>query len=170
MKRHSWCYHGDIILKRGNNLVFLCLKIYWNWQVFDLIHASGHFQAILSKSLQTADIFSRNLSNPFFKSKISLGYPWNYNMNRNNTCKKIPCYMRDSACRWLIVENFKVCWRYVKYFWIFPRERNFRILIGLFKYVFTNHPIMFLNRDNKTKLVPGSFSYFLEILWEKNKF
>ena len=24
------------------------------------------------------------------------------------TCKKIPCYMRDSACRWLIVENAKI--------------------------------------------------------------
>ena len=32
-----------------------------------------------------------------------------------------------------------------------------------------NHPIMFLDRDNKAKLVPASFSYFLELLWEKNK-
>ena len=23
-------------------------------------------------------------------------------------CKKIPCYMRDSACRWFIVENAKI--------------------------------------------------------------
>ena len=23
------------------------------------------------------------------------------------TCKKIPCYMCDSACRWLVVENAK---------------------------------------------------------------
>ena len=33
-----------------------------------------------------------------------------------------------------------------------------------------NHPIMFLDRDNKGKLVPASFSYFLELLLEKNKF
>ena len=33
-----------------------------------------------------------------------------------------------------------------------------------------NHPIMFLERDNKTKLEPASFYYFVELLWEKNKF
>ena len=32
-----------------------------------------------------------------------------------------------------------------------------------------NHPIMFLDRDNKTKLMPASFSYFLQLLGEKNK-
>ena len=78
--------------------------------------------------------------------------------------------MRDSACRWFIFENAKIFRSYVKHFWIFPRERNCRILIGLCKEVFMNHPIMFLERDNKGKLVPASFSYFLELLWEKNKF
>ena len=33
-----------------------------------------------------------------------------------------------------------------------------------------NHPIIFLDRDNKEKLVLASFSYFLELLQEKNKF
>ena len=33
-----------------------------------------------------------------------------------------------------------------------------------------NRPIMFLDRDNKTKLVPASFSYFLELLRQKNRF
>ena len=37
---------------------------------------------------------------------------WNYNTNRNN----IPCYMRDSACRWFIIENAKIIRRYVKHF------------------------------------------------------
>ena len=32
------------------------------------------------------------------------------------------------------------------------------------------HPIMFLDRDNKTKLVPASFSYFLELLDRKINF
>ena len=32
------------------------------------------------------------------------------------TCKKIPCYMRDSACRWFIVENAKIFRSYVKHF------------------------------------------------------
>ena len=67
------------------------------------------------------------------------------------TCKKIPCYMRDSAFGWLIVENAKIFRSYVKYFGIFPHERNCRILINLFKYVFMNHPIMFSDWDNKKR-------------------
>ena len=30
-------------------------------------------------------------------------------------CKKIRCYMRGSACRWLIVENTKIFRGYVKH-------------------------------------------------------
>ena len=33
-----------------------------------------------------------------------------------------------------------------------------------------NHSIMFLDRDNKGKLVPASFSYFSELLREKDAF
>ena len=29
------------------------------------------------------------------------------------TCKKSPCYMRDSACRWFIVKRAKLFWSYV---------------------------------------------------------
>ena len=36
--------------------------------------------------------------------------------------------------------------------------------------VYINHPIMFLGRDNKMRLVPASFSYFLELLRERNIF
>ena len=32
------------------------------------------------------------------------------------TCKKIPGYMVDSACRWLIAENAKIFRSHVKYF------------------------------------------------------
>ena len=32
------------------------------------------------------------------------------------TCKKIPCYMRDSARWWLIIENAKIFRSYVKHF------------------------------------------------------
>ena len=42
-------------------------------------------------------------------------FPWNYSMN-GITCKKIPCYMCDWACRWCIAENTKNFWSYVKYF------------------------------------------------------
>ena len=41
--------------------------------------------------------------------------------------------MRDSANRWLIVENAKIFQSYVKHFLIFPRERDCRIFIGLCK-------------------------------------
>ena len=81
------------------------------------------------------------------------------------TCKKIPGYMGDSACKRLIVRNVKIFQSYVKHFWIFPRKINCIILIGLYKQVFRNHLIMFLERHNKTKFVPASFSYFLELLW-----
>ena len=50
---------------------------------------------------------------------------------KENPFKKIPCYMRELACRWLIVENPKIFQSHVKHFLIFPRERNCRILIGL---------------------------------------
>ena len=32
------------------------------------------------------------------------------------TCKKIPCYMCESAFRWCIVKNAKIFWSYVKHF------------------------------------------------------
>ena len=32
------------------------------------------------------------------------------------TCKKIPCYMYDSASMWLIVENGKMFRSYIKHF------------------------------------------------------
>ena len=77
--------------------------------------------------------------------------------------------MRDSACRWFIVENVKIFRSYVKHFLIFPRESNCSILTGLCKEVFMNHPIVNLDRDNKGTFVPASF-YFLELLCEKNEF
>ena len=49
------------------------------------------------------------------------------------TCKKIPCYVRDSDCRWFIVKKAKIFWSYVKYFQILAGVRKCRILIGLCK-------------------------------------
>ena len=71
--------------------------------------------------------------------------------------------MRNSACSCRIAENAKIFQSYVKHFWIFLREGNCRILIGLSKYVFMNHPIILLEQDSKTKLVLV-FSAFLETL------
>ena len=64
------------------------------------------------------------------------------------TFKKNPCYMRKSACTWLIAENAKRLPSYIKHFWIFSCERNWRILIGSWKQVLMNHPTMFLDGDN----------------------
>ena len=80
------------------------------------------------------------------------------------TCKN---YIRDSASRWLIVESPKIFWSHAKYFWVFPPERNCRILTALCKQVFMNHPIMFLDQQNKTKLVPTSFLPFRTLTREK---
>ena len=69
-------------------------------------------------------------------------------------CKKIRCYMRNSACRWLIVE-------YAKYF---------KVMLNIFESSKVEKFESFHEPSNQSKLVPGSFSYFLELLWEENKF
>ena len=56
----------------------------------------------------------------------------NRNTDRNNMLE-IPCYMRESACRWFIVKKVKIFWSYVKHFLILAGMRKCRILIGLFK-------------------------------------
>ena len=48
-------------------------------------------------------------------------------------CKKIFCYMRDSASRWFIVKNVKIFISYVKHFRIFPCKKYSRVLIGFWK-------------------------------------
>ena len=69
--------------------------------------------------------------------------------------------MHDSDCRFLIAKNAKIFWSYVKHVWVFLCEKNYRILIVLYKEVFIEH--------QGYKLVPASFSEFLERLWEENK-
>ena len=73
--------------------------------------------------------------------------------------KKIPCYMRGSACRWFLVKKDKTFWNYVKHFWILAGVGKYKILIGLCKY-----PTIFLNEHNKTKLVPSFFFLLLRLL------
>ena len=43
---------------------------------------------------------------------------WNYGtkIRTVKTCKKIPCYIGDSASRWFIVKKAKIFSGYVKYF------------------------------------------------------
>ena len=49
------------------------------------------------------------------------------------TCKKISCYMHDSACRWCIVKKARIFWSYVKHFLTLAGVWKCRILIGLCK-------------------------------------
>ena len=73
------------------------------------------------------------------------------------TCYKISCYMCDSFYRWLTFKNAKIFWSFVKHFWLFPLQRNYRFLIGLCK-VLMNHKIMCPDWENKMKLVSAFFS------------
>ena len=54
-------------------------------------------------------------------------------MRTGITCKKIPCYMRNSACMWFVVKIAKMFWSYAKHFWILEGVRKCWILIGLCK-------------------------------------
>ena len=38
-------------------------------------------------------------------------------------CKKISCYMHDSACRWLIIENTSIFQRSVKHYFNVPHKK-----------------------------------------------
>ena len=69
------------------------------------------------KKLEYIGIYILNLS------KV-LTYEFHYDYIKNHgtvirtgiTCKKIPCYVRDSANRWLIVEIAEIFRSYVKKF------------------------------------------------------
>ena len=90
------------------------------------------------------------------------------------TCNKTSCYMGESACRWLVVENAKIFQSYVKNFWIsHAKEIVESLLVYANKFTLMQisfRPIMFLHQDNKMNLLLASFSYFLELLWEKINF
>ena len=94
---------------------------------------------IMSKRLKRAHPFSvmEWVSHSQCVLQLMMTYPLNVITSSHETiiqtgitCNKISCYMHDSAYRWLIVGNAKVM---LKFFWIFRRERNCRILIGLCK-------------------------------------
>ena len=47
--------------------------------------------------------------------------------------------------------------------------RNWRILTSLCKCIFINSPVIFLDWDNKVKLVPASFSCFINFSWKSKQ-
>ena len=59
---------------------------------------------------------------PFFQILVFLEFVWFNHENiirTGTTCKKTRCYMRDSSCRWLIVENAKIFRNYINIFEFF---------------------------------------------------
>ena len=81
------------------------------------------------------------------------------------TCMKVHCYMPNTAWSWCIVENAKIVQRYVTFkVSHVKRVAEFWLVCVIFD------PIMFRDQCNKIKLVPASISFFLELLWEENKF
>ena len=54
--------------------------------------------------------------NLYITRKIQHKYHHGIIMQTGITCKKIPCYMRGSACRWFIVKKPKIFQSYIKHF------------------------------------------------------
>ena len=67
--------------------------------------------------------------------------------------------MRDSTCIWRIVKNVQILEVMLN---IVESSRVWEIIESLLVYEvsFMNHPMVFIDWDNKTKLVPASFSYY----------
>ena len=86
-----------------------------------------------------------------FKYLIALVVvPWNYNTNRNNISENFLLQMQLSL-------QMSYCWKYKSWYTFFksPASKKHRILIGLWKKVFVNLPIVFIDWNNKTKLEPA---------------
>ena len=79
------------------------------------------------------------------------------------TCKKIPCYVHDSACRWFIVKKAKIFWSYVKHFWVPTCVRKCRILTGLCNNLFWIAQQYFL-----TNIIKQSYYQLLFLSFKTN--
>ena len=104
-----------------NSSQVVCRKIYGN---LGLIYCRNYYRP----NFLQIDRFLRfqMRTNCYETSPILLFFVW-YTWFHGTiiligiTCKKISCYMRNSICSWLIVDNAKILASYVKHFWIFPR-------------------------------------------------
>ena len=79
------------------------------------------------------------------------------------TCKKTPCYVHDSACRWFIVKKAKIFWSYVKHFWVPTCVRKCRILTGLCNNLFWIAQQYFL-----TNIIKQSYYQLLFLSFKTN--
>ena len=70
---------------------------------------------MVNKDSHFAD-YVRLCTHTYTRTQQSLPPLWAAMIRTGISCSKISCYMRDSACRWLIVENSKIIPSYVKIF------------------------------------------------------
>ena len=93
-----------------------------------------------------------NVSTFVFVRLLSLFYKTKIRPSVEFKMKIRPCFF--------VFKNVYIFQSYVKHFLIFPHERHCRIMIWFMEIGFQDHPIMFLDRNNKMNLVPTPFSYF----------
>ena len=84
----------------------------------------------------------------------------NMNIERGITFNNTLCCMRGSARRWHIFENSKIFLSFAKYFWIFLWLKNTDSWLLYSDKFFMNHQIVFLDWENKAKLLLASFLKF----------
>ena len=122
-----------------------CLQILWSRSDFLKMSCRHLYWYVLRKIfLRSLRIVSRlscleeavlRYPKIILKRRLIIRYKFHHGsiIQTGITCKKIPYYMRDLACRWCIVKKAKIFWIYVKHFWIFAGMGKCRILIGLCK-------------------------------------
>ena len=96
-------------------MTFNMVKSYWEGVLYENPDKLVHMLPILGS-------FHIELS---FMSAI---YKHGTIMQTEITCKKIPCYMCNSACKWFIVKKAKLFRSYVKHFSILAGVRKMQNL------------------------------------------
>ena len=114
------------------NFPFLFLK--WRMYLsFPLIHSkTGTFRAHFGWFAKMFITFLKYVSLVWLLLPLLIVFMGNI-IRTGITCKKISCYLHESAYTWFNVKKVKIFWIYVKHFWVLPIVRKCRILIGLCK-------------------------------------
>ena len=102
-------------------------NLFWKFYEFmRLIYENKLYHYILNFRLDSAKLsYTKMSETKAFRYRKRKNYSWctlwswNYNTNKNNMYKNLLLY----ACRWLIAENAKIFWSYLKHFWISLLEK-----------------------------------------------
>ena len=74
--------------------------------------------------------------------------------------------MRESTCKWCIIENAKIFLSYAKKFLKSPASKKGGISIGQCKYIFINLPIAFFDWHNKTSQLLAFLRSFMKKVYK----